>query len=110
MATVGCILPSCIIVTLLAKFYLKYRSMDLLQGVLTTLRPGVVAMIASAGVSILISAFWGNEELIDLASTNWSLVIIFLISFFLLKKAKLNPILVMVLAGGMKVLAAAIRL
>ena len=108
VATVGCILPSCIIVTLLAKFYLKYRSMDLLQGVLTTLRPGVVAMIASAGVSILISAFWGNEELIELASTNWSLVIIFLISFFLLKKAKLNPILVMVLAGGMKVLAAVV--
>ena len=110
VATVGCILPSCIIVTLLAKFYLKYRSIDLLQGVLTTLRPGVVAMIASAGVSILISAFWGNEELIELASTNWSLVAIFLISFFLLKKAKLNPILVMVLAGGMKVLAAAFRL
>ena len=108
VATVGCILPSCIIVTLLAKFYLKYRSMDLLQGVLTTLRPGVVAMIASAGVSILISAFWENEELIELASTNWSLVIIFLISFFLLKKAKLNPILVMVLAGGMKVLAAVV--
>lgn len=108
VATVGCILPSCIIVTLLAKFYLKYRSMDLLQGVLTTLRPGVVAMIASAGVSILISAFWENEELIELVSTNWSLVIIFLISFFLLKKAKLNPILVMVLAGGMKVLAAVV--
>ena len=59
-------------------------------------------MIASAGVSILVSAFWENEEMIELASTNWSMVVIFLISFFLLKKAKLNPIFVMVLAGGMK--------
>ena len=60
VATVGCILPSCIIVTILAKLYLRYRSMDMLQGVLHSLRPAVVAMIASAGVQILITAFWGN--------------------------------------------------
>ena len=48
VATLGCILPSCMIVTLLAKLYLKYRNMALLQGVLGSLRPAVVAMIASA--------------------------------------------------------------
>ena len=53
VATLGCILPSCIIVTVLAKLYLKYRSMDMLQGVLCSLRPAVVAMIASAGILIL---------------------------------------------------------
>lgn len=31
-ATFGCILPSCILVTLLAKLYLKYREMAMLQG------------------------------------------------------------------------------
>ena len=30
VATFGCILPSCVIVTILAKLYLKYRSMDML--------------------------------------------------------------------------------
>lgn len=34
IATAGCILPSCILVTLLAKLYLRYRKMDLLQGIL----------------------------------------------------------------------------
>lgn len=53
VATVGCILPSCIIVTILARLYLKYRNLDLLQGVLKSLRPAVVAMIASAGILIL---------------------------------------------------------
>ena len=48
-ATFGCILPSCILVTLLAKLYLKYREMAMLQGILRSLRPAVVAMIASAG-------------------------------------------------------------
>ena len=35
-ATFGCILPSCIIVTVIAKLYLKYRSMEVLQGVFKT--------------------------------------------------------------------------
>ena len=30
VATFGCILPSCVIVTLLAKLYLKYRNMEML--------------------------------------------------------------------------------
>ena len=75
-ATFGCILPSCILVTLLAKLYLKYREMAMLQGILHSLRPAVVAMIGSAGISILVTAFWGSEggTVIRLAQTNWSLV------------------------------------
>ena len=46
-ATVGCMLPSCVLVTLLARLYLRYRKLSLLQGVLTSLRPAVVAMIAA---------------------------------------------------------------
>ena len=106
VATLGCILPSCIIVTLIARLYLKYRSMALLQGVLASLRPAVVAMIASAGVSILISAFWGGA-LVSFAATNWVMVAIFALSVVLLLKCKLDPILVMVLAGVLKLAAAA---
>ncbi len=100
VATVGCVLPSCIIVTVIAKLYLKYRNMDTLQSVLNTLRPAVVAMIASAGVSILVTAFWGSEA-ITLSGTNIALVIIFAFCVFLLRRVKLNPILVMLLAGGL---------
>lgn len=103
VATDGCILPSCIIVTILAKLYLKYRNLDLLQGVLKSLRPAVVAMIASAGILILKNAFWGSGESISLTGTEWSMVVIFGICVLLLRKTKLNPIWVMVLAGVMKV-------
>ena len=73
VSTLGCILPSCILVTLLAWLYLKYQKMDLLQEVLKSLRPAVVAMIASAGVSILVSAFWNGADIIALADTRWNL-------------------------------------
>lgn len=48
--------------------------MDVLQEVLSTLRPAVVAMIASTGISVLISAFWGGGA-VSLAGTSWSLVL-----------------------------------
>lgn len=105
-ATLGCILPSCIIVTLIAKLYLKYRNMAMLQGVLASLRPAVVALIGSAGIAILINAFWGSSARMSLTGTNWIMVGIFVICVVLLQKGKMNPILVMVLAGVMKVLAA----
>ncbi len=108
VATLGCILPSCIIVTAIAKLYLKYRNLVVLQGVLAFLRPAVVALIGSAGVSILLTAFWNASDLsgIVLSGTNWCLVIIFVVCVFLLQKCKWNPILVMVLAGAMKTAAA----
>ena len=55
-ATIGCILPSCILVTIIAYFYLKYRHLRFLQNILNYLRPAVVALIATAGVTIMISS------------------------------------------------------
>ncbi len=103
-ATAGCVLPSCILVTLLAKIYLKYRNLSLLQGVLKSLRPAVIAMIAAAGVSILVNAFWG-ETMASLTATellpNISIqaVGIFIGSLILLVRFKMNPIHVMLLSG-----------
>ena len=99
-ATIGCVLPSCILVTILAKIYLKYRSLSLLQGILKSLRP--------AGVSILVTAFWGNDISslhLDaiLSSTNIRAVGIFLLSLILLARFKMDPIHVMLLSGGAEV-------
>ena len=59
VATLGCILPSCIIVTVIAWLYMKYRKMESLQSVLNVLRPAVVSLIASAGLTIIVSSFFG---------------------------------------------------
>lgn len=105
-ATTGCVLPSCVIVLILAKLYFKYRNMTVMQDVLKSLRPAVVAMIASAGVSVLITAFWGSE--VVLSATNWALIIIFTVCVILLRKTKLNPVWVMLLAGVLNTVYACI--
>lgn len=98
-ATLGCIFPSCAIVTIIAALYFKYQSMIFLQNVLNTLRPAVVAMIAAAGISILISTFWGSRTAIEFADTKWSFVLLFGACFVLLRKWKVSSIWVMILAG-----------
>lgn len=103
VATLGCILPSCIIATAIAWVYTRYRKLDLIQGILGSLRPAVVALIASAGLSILVTAFWGTQEAVSLSETHWFAVAIFIICVILLKKAKMSPVPVMVLAGVLQV-------
>ncbi len=107
-ATAGCVLPSCILVTLLAKIYLKYRNLSLLQGVLKSLRPAVIAMIAAAGVSILVNAFWGEAMTSLTAAQLWPNISIqaagiFIGSLILLVRFKMNPIHVMLLSGAAEV-------
>lgn len=108
VATAGCILPACVLVTLIARLYLKYRNLTVLQSVLGSLRPAVVAMIASAGLTILMNAFWGSRTVV-LTNTNYVMVAIFVLSFVLLRKTKLSPIAVMVLAGVLNLAASLIR-
>ena len=104
-ATAGVILPACILVTCIARLYLKYRNLSILQGILGTLRPAVVAMIASAGVLLLVNAFWDGGP-VTLAETNWTMLLLFAGCLLLLRKTKLSPILIMVLAGVINVVKA----
>ena len=61
VSTLGCVLPSCVVVSVLALAYFRYRGLAAIQGALSGLRPAVVALIASAGLSLLISALWGEK-------------------------------------------------
>ncbi len=98
VATLGCILPSCLIVSLLSWAYRRWRSLDLMQSALQALRPVVVALIAGAGLSLLRTALWqGNMTLAGLDGLQLAL---FLLAFFLLRKRKWNPILTMTLCGA----------
>ena len=100
VATAGCILPSCIIVSLLAWLYFRYRNLSYIQGCLKGLRPAIVALIASAGLSILILALWGDGGVVlNPSAINWIGGILFLAAFFVLRRWKPDPILVMLGCG-----------
>lgn len=62
----------------------------------------MVALIASAGVSLGIDAFWGGKA-ISLADLNIESVLLFALGFLLLRKYKKSPITVMLLCGVLAV-------
>lgn len=100
VCTFGCILPSLIVVLLLSYLYIKFRNLQVVQGILTGLRPAIVAMIASAGLSLLVLALF-NASLDKIVLSDFRIVegIIFLVSLILLRKFKVNPIAVIFGSG-----------
>lgn len=98
VATFGCILPSCFIVSLLAYIYYKYKGVSAMQSVLAGLRPAVVALIAAAGLSILKLVLFSGRN-IGLQNVNWLGSCIFLAALFILRKWKPNPIFVIMFCG-----------
>ncbi len=108
IATLGCVFPSCIIVTTLAYVYYRFRGLKMMQGILAGLRPAVVAMIASAGLSLLILALYGQrtlpEGLSAIAHPDPVALLIFAAGFLILRKWKVNPLYVMAGSGAAGIL------
>lgn len=100
IASLGFVLPSLILVSLLFWLYRKYRTLPLLQRLMKTLRPVVVALIASAGVTLLRTAVFSDAAL-SLSAVSWLAVVLFTGAFAAIRFGKWNPILVMALCGGL---------
>lgn len=100
LCSMGCVIPSFCICFILAHFYYKYRSMKGVQIVLSSLRPAVVALIASAGVSILMLGLF-QTEVKEIVLSNIRLVElgIFVIALFLLRKYKVSAISIILGSG-----------
>ena len=98
VATFGSILPSVLILSVLAWVCRKYKNVSAMQSVLNCLRPVVVALIASAGLSILKTALFSGQAM-GPDTLSIPQLLCFLGAFFVLRKFKCNPIAVMVVCG-----------
>ena len=92
-AVVGFITPSLVLVTLLGWLYGKYSGAPLLQQTLSSLRPAVAALIASAALSLF-----------QLAAVQWTGIVLFAAALFFLRWKKPSPILVLALCGAAGIL------
>lgn len=101
VATVGCIFPSCIIVLSLAYVYYRFRGMTIVQGILVGLRPAVVSMIASAGLSLMIMVLYGEHTIpANLFNIDLIGLLLFAFALIVLRKWKPNPLWVMASCGA----------
>lgn len=102
VATLGCISPALVLVSALACVYKRYQSAPALAGVLGSLRPAVVALIAAAGLSMLGTAVFGTAAP-SFASISWAGAALAGAAFVLLRRFRWNPIAVMCLCGAASV-------
>lgn len=101
MATVGCLTSPAIIISIIAYFYFKYQNLSVVKAIISMLRPAVVALIASAALSVLILTFWGESGFsTNIRQINFIGVAIFAVALVTLRKWKPNPTLVILGCGA----------
>ena len=98
-ATIGCILPSAIIVGALSYFYKKYKDLDTITEVLKFLRPAIVVMILIAGLDILKTALFDINP-VDFENLDIKMLALFLAAFIIMQKKDYDPIKVMLASGA----------
>lgn len=100
ICSIGCVIPSFCICLILAYVYYKYRTVGGVQTVLASLRPAVVALIGSAGVSILMLGLFGHEGVAyTFANVKWVELVIFVLSLAILRKYKPSAVAVILGSG-----------
>ena len=109
-ATLGDVMPSFIVILLVARIYEKFNSNKIVKGVMTGLKPAVIGLIASAVLSIAKTVLIPYIENIKAVGEIFTVellcsVIIFAIGLFLILKKKAHPILVVALSATLGILA-----
>jgi chromate transporter len=102
ISTFAYILPAFVIVLLLAFLFYRYKNLKGVRIVVDTMKPAVVAFVAAAGLSILLLAFFGTNNLKALSFKNFNyasvgLFVAGLIALRLFKKV--NPVFIILGAG-----------
>lgn len=97
-ATLGLVLPSFIIILVVARFFIAYRNNKIVNGVMVGLRPAVIALIFIATLSIAKIIFFSRGLVFDYELI--SSVIIFAVMIILIIK-KINPKLIILFSALM---------
>lgn len=107
-ATLGVVLPSFVIILIIAKIYDKFKENKIVMGCMSGLKPAVVGLIASAILSIAATVFVPdgfNLEVIKNIPLYCSAFIFALTCFITFKFKKVHPILIICLSAVLGIAA-----
>ena len=103
-ATLGVMLPSFIIILIIAKFFGKFSDNKYVKAFLWGVRPVVVGLIVSATYSIARTHIMLNEDLASVKeffiSIDWRAIGIFAVVFVISRLKKMHPIWLILIAGA----------
>lgn len=87
VATLGFVTPTFILGIILAKLFFKYGNIGVIKGILNGLRPAVVALICSAGMSFIFLALFNTEKMpINVADIDYLGLFVLIVAFIAVRK------------------------
>ena len=108
-ATLGVVLPSFIVILIVAHFYKQFQNSHIVKGLMTGLKPTAIGLIASAVISMGITVFFPDGFTTQIFSTQqfYISIAIFAISLFLVffKKLKIPPVLIICISAVLGIAA-----
>ena len=97
LATFSLVLPPFILMIIICRFLLRYKSHPVVESLFTGLRPAVVGLIAAAALLLCTEENFGSPT--DTPLQFWVSVALFIGAFVAMKFYKVSPILILLLAG-----------
>ena len=97
LASASVLLPSFVIMLIIGRFLMRYSNHASVQAVFSVLRPLIIGLIASAALMLMNRDNFGNPS-DNLSQFSLSLVL-FAFSFISINRWKMNPLLVIIIAG-----------
>ncbi|MEE0944869.1 MAG: chromate transporter [Clostridia bacterium] len=106
LATLGVVLPSFIIILIVAKFFEKFKTNKIVSGCMSGLKPAVIGLIGAAVISIGETVFVTGNSLDMILSDAWFYVsaAIFAVMAVLAFK-KVHPIVIILLSAVIGIVA-----
>jgi chromate transporter len=110
VATLGVILPSLVIILLIAAVFTRFSKYPAVKAILGGIRPVIVALITGTGATMLLSLIFGIKGFKSSLAFDWrGLVILVLVAaisfgYTRIRKKALSPIFLIIFSGMLGVL------
>lgn len=110
IATTGVVLPAFVIILLVAAFVKGLFKYAGVQGVLDGIRPVIIGLILTTGLTTLITCVLGIKTVYDTVVFDWRALLIFTIITVVhivykrIRKKSISPILLIILSAGLGLL------
>lgn len=105
--TLGVVLPSFIVILVVARFYQQFKNSNAVKGLMTGLKPAAIGLIAAAVISMALLVFVPNGFSLSIFKdvSLYISIAIFALSVFLVLKKKMQPILVICISAALGIAA-----
>lgn len=110
IATLGIVLPSFVIILIIASLAKNLMKFVGVKATLNGIRPTIVGMIFATFVTMFISTVFGIKTIESVFSFDWkglvifTVVVIIAVAYKLIRKKSLSPIILIIFSGGLGML------